>query len=82
MSVPLSNPDAPARVDVPMARDRFDRLTGHDDAPRCRYAMATGRAGFVPAPTLSHHLRRRASEVTSNMLAPGTGGTRAAGHGT
>lgn len=57
MSVPLSNPDAPARVDVPMARDLFDRLTGHDDAPRCRYDMATGRAEFVAAPTLSHESR-------------------------
>ena len=40
-----------------MARDLFDRLTGHDDAPRCRYDMATGRAEFVAAPTLSHESR-------------------------
>lgn len=54
---PLSNPDEPVRVDVAMPRDLFDRLTDHDDAPRCRYDMATGRAEFVAAPTLSHESR-------------------------
>ena len=37
-------PDAPVRVEVAMPRDLYDRLTDHDDAPRCRYDMATGRA--------------------------------------
>ena len=54
---PLSNPDAPVRVEVAMPRDLFDRLTDHDDAPRCRYDMETGRAEFVAAPTLSHESR-------------------------
>ena len=51
------NPDAPVRVDVAMPRDLFDRLTGHDEAPRCRYDMAAGRAEFVAAPLLSHESR-------------------------
>ena len=50
MSVSPSNPDAPVRVDVAMPRDLFDRLTDHDEAPRCRYDTATGRAEFVAAP--------------------------------
>ena len=54
---PSSNPDEPARVEVAMPRDLFDRLTDHDDAPRCRYDMATGRAEFVAAPLLSHESR-------------------------
>lgn len=57
VSVPLSNPDAPVRVEVAMPRDLFDRLTDHDEAPRCRYDMATGRAEFVAAPLLSHESR-------------------------
>ena len=57
---PLSNPDDPVRVEVAMPRDLFDRLTDHDDAPRCRYDMATGRAEFVAAPTLSHESRAAA----------------------
>ncbi|MYH31941.1 MAG: hypothetical protein F4137_24570 [Acidobacteria bacterium] len=44
-----------------MAWDLFDRLTGHDDAPRCRYDMSTGRAEFVAAPTLSHESRAAAA---------------------
>ena len=60
MSVPPSNPDAPVRVDVAMPRDLFDRLTGHDEAPRCRYDMATRRAEFVAAPWLSHETRAAA----------------------
>lgn len=55
--VPVSNPDAPVRVEVAMPRELFDRLTDHDDAPRCRYDMATGRAEFVAAPLLSHESR-------------------------
>ena len=54
---PSSNPDVPVRVEVAMPRDLFDRLTDHDGAPRCRYDMATGRAEFVAAPTLSHESR-------------------------
>ncbi len=54
---PLSNPDAPVRVEVAMPRDLFDRLTDHDEAPKCRYDMATGRAEFVAAPLLSHESR-------------------------
>lgn len=40
-----------------MPRDLFDRLTDHDEAPRCRYDVATGRAEFVAAPLLSHESR-------------------------
>jgi Uma2 family endonuclease len=43
-----------------MPRGLFDRLTGHDRAPRCRYDMATGRAEFVAAPLLSHESRATA----------------------
>ena len=53
----LANLDEAARVEVAMPRELFDRLTDHDDAPRCRYDMATGRAEFVAAPTLSHESR-------------------------
>lgn len=53
----LADLDEAARVEVAMPRDLFDRLTDHDDAPRCRYDMATGRAEFVAAPTLSHESR-------------------------
>ena len=56
------NPDAPVRYEVAMPRDLFDRLTGHDDAPRCRYDMATGRAEFVAEPGPAHE--GRASQVT------------------
>ena len=56
------NPDAPVRVEVAMPRDLFDRLTGHNHAPRCRYDMATGRAEFV-APGPAHEWRAR--EATS-----------------
>ena len=57
----VTNPDSPARVDVAMPRDLFDRLTEHDDAPRCRYDMATRRAEFAAAPTLSHESRAAAA---------------------
>ena len=58
--IPPANPDAPVRVDVALPRDLFDRLTDHDDAPRCRYDAATGRAEFVAEPTLSHESRAAA----------------------
>ena len=47
-------PDAPVRVEVAMPRDLFDRLTEHDDAPRCRYDEITGRAEFVAEPGFTH----------------------------
>lgn len=56
-----ANPDESVRVEVAMPRDLFDRLTDHDDAPRCRYDMATGRAEFVAAPTLPHESRAAAA---------------------
>lgn len=49
--------DYPVRVEVPMPRDLFDRLTGHDDAPICRYDEATGRAEFLAMPGMSHESR-------------------------
>ena len=49
--------DAPVRVEVAMPRDLFDRLTDHDEAPRCRYETATGRAEFVAEPTFAHESR-------------------------
>ncbi|MDE0348393.1 MAG: Uma2 family endonuclease [Gammaproteobacteria bacterium] len=49
--------DYPVRVEVPMPRDLFDRLTEHDHAPVCRYEEATGLAEFVAMPTLSHEGR-------------------------
>ena len=52
-----SNPDAPVRYEVAMPRGLFDRLTGHDHAPRCRYDMATGRAEFVAEPGPGHEWR-------------------------
>ena len=52
-----ANPDAPVRIEVEMPRSLYDRLTGHDDAPRCRYDMATGRAEFVAEPGPSHEWR-------------------------
>ena len=51
------NPDAPIRYEVPMPRGLFDRLTGHDRAPRCRYDTATGRAEFVAEPGPGHEWR-------------------------
>ena len=45
-----------------MPRHLFDRLTDHEDAPRCRYDMATGRAEFVAEPGPAHE--GRASQVT------------------
>ncbi len=51
------NPDAPVRIDVAMPRGLYDRLTDHDEAPRSRYEMATGRAEFVAEPGVSHEWR-------------------------
>ena len=58
-----SGTDAPVRVEVEMPRDLYDRLTDHDDAPRCRYDMATGRAEFVAEPGVGHE--RRAAALSS-----------------
>ena len=49
--------DYPVRVEVPMPRDLFDRLTEHDDAPTCRYDEATGLAEFLAMPGMSHEGR-------------------------
>ena len=46
--------DAPVRIEVAMPRDLFDRLTDHDDAPRCRYDELTGLAEFVAEPGVAH----------------------------
>ena len=40
-----------------MPRGLFDRLTGHENAPRCRYDMANGRAEFVAEPGPAHEWR-------------------------
>ena len=58
----FAGPDAPIRVEVEMPRDLYDRLTSHDDAPRCRYDMATGRAEFVAEPGVGHE--RRAAAIS------------------
>ncbi len=55
--IPPSNPDAPVRIDIAMPRGLYDRLTDHDEAPRSRYDMATGRAEFVAEPGVSHEWR-------------------------
>ena len=51
---PAGGPDAPVRIEVAMPRALFDRLTGHDDAPRCRYDAHTGLAEFVAEPGVAH----------------------------
>ena len=51
---PAAGPDAPVRIEVAMPRDLFDRLTDHDDAPRCRYDELTGLAEFVAEPGVAH----------------------------
>ena len=45
-----------------MPRDLFDRLTNHDDAPRGRFDMATGRAECVAEPGPAHEVR--ATDIT------------------
>ena len=47
-------PDAPVRIEVAMPRALFDRLTDHDDAPRCRYDEHVGIAEFVAEPGFAH----------------------------
>ena len=54
---PGSSPDAPVRVEVPMPRALFDRLTEHDDAPRCRYDERFKMGEFVAEPGISHETR-------------------------
>ena len=49
--------DYPVRVEAPMPRDLFDRLTDHDHAPICRYEEASGLAEFVAMPGVSHEGR-------------------------
>ena len=56
-SIAPSNPDAPVRIDVAMPRGLYDRLTDHDEAPRSRYDMTTGRAEFLAEPGVSHEWR-------------------------
>ena len=53
-AAPAGGPDAPVRVEVAMPRGLFDRLTEHDDAPRCRYDEITGLAEFVAEPSFAH----------------------------
>ena len=48
------SPDAPVRIEVAMPRALFDRLTSHDDAPRCRYDEHVGIAEFVAEPGFAH----------------------------
>ena len=59
---PAGGPDAPARIEVAMPRELFDRLTGHDEAPRCRYDEHVGMAEFVAEPGIAHE--EPAAEVT------------------
>ncbi len=54
--------DAPVRIEVAMPRELFDRLTDHDDVPRCRYDEHTGLAEFVAEPGFAHEVP--AAEVT------------------
>ena len=51
---PAGGPDAPVRIEVAMPRALFDRLTDHDDAPRCRYDEHAGLAEFVAEPGFAH----------------------------
>ena len=51
---PPGGPAAQVRIEVAMPRGLFDRLTGHDDAPRCRYDEHTGLAEFVAVPDFAH----------------------------
>ncbi len=51
---PAGGPDAPVRIEVAMPRGLFDRLTGYDDAPRCRYDGHTGLAEFVAELGFAH----------------------------
>lgn len=74
-----TEPDAPVRVEVAMPRALYDRLTGHDAAPRCRYDVATGRAEFVAAPGPAHEGRAGAGSpralVAERIISAMTGPT-------
>ena len=59
-AAPVRQADAPVRIETAMPRALYDRLTGHDGAPRCRYETATGRAEFVAEPGVSHEWRASA----------------------
>ena len=48
------SPDAPVRIEVAMPRALFDRLTEHDDAPRCRYDERFRMGEFVAEPGFAH----------------------------
>ena len=70
--------DYPVRVEAPMPRDLFDRLTDHDHAPICRYEQATGLAEFVAMPGVSHEGRagliaRLFAHIEFTMLDAGLG---------
>ena len=58
---PTGGPDAPVRIEVAMPRALFDRLTDHDDAPRCRYDEHTGLAEFVAVPDMTHEVQTMAA---------------------
>ncbi len=58
---PAGGADAPVRVEVAMPRALFDRLTDHDDAPRCRYDEHAGLAEFVAVPDMTHEVQTMAA---------------------
>ena len=58
---PAGGPDAPVRVEVSMPRALFDRLTDHDDAPRCRYDERSGLGEFVAVPDMTHEVQTMAA---------------------
>jgi len=72
-----SSPDAPVRVEVPMPRALFDRLTEHDDAPRCRYDERFKMGEFVAEPGISHE---GPTTETSLLFGRITDALAAAGH--
>ena len=63
-----ANPDAPVRIEVEMPRSLYDRLTEHENAPKCRYDMATGRAEFVAEPGPSHEWRSVEISTFFNLI--------------
>ena len=63
-----ANPDAPVRIEVEMPRSLYDRLTEHENAPKCRYDMATGRAEFVAEPGPSHEWRSAEISTLFNLI--------------
>lgn len=58
---PAGGPDAPVRIEVAIPRALFDRLTDHDDAPRCRYDEYSGLAEFVAVPDMTHEVQTMAA---------------------